>query len=217
MRSEGDILSYCMRIPCQKMLCEIIAKLEGPAVSQYCALRLFQATLDESLYELARELVRFLLRSGRDSEQHLQNLTDYLLDSWAISFFILRADVAPVKNILENHTSYLISGKELSKLVAFVNGAQFDLVEYLQRERFGSARLENFASTLEQLAQKVLFYLFRHDMQLWKAYGMTLKSHPSFAEYLDLLEVFEEKFSSLANSEDKQGRYQVLETIFFFW
>nr|CAD1830063.1 unnamed protein product [Ananas comosus var. bracteatus] len=35
---------------------EVIAKLEGPAVSQYCALRLLQATLDESLYELAGEL-----------------------------------------------------------------------------------------------------------------------------------------------------------------
>ncbi|XP_068651860.1 uncharacterized protein [Aristolochia californica] len=34
----------------------VIAKLEGPAVSQYCALRLLQATLDESLYELAGEL-----------------------------------------------------------------------------------------------------------------------------------------------------------------
>ncbi|KAL0397920.1 UNVERIFIED_CONTAM: hypothetical protein Scaly_0240400 [Sesamum calycinum] len=44
----------------------VIAKLEGPAVSQYCALRLLQATLDESLYELAGELVRFLLRSGRE-------------------------------------------------------------------------------------------------------------------------------------------------------
>lgn len=35
----------------------MIAKLEGPAVSQYCASRLLQATLDESLYELAGELV----------------------------------------------------------------------------------------------------------------------------------------------------------------
>jgi hypothetical protein len=47
----------------------VIAKLEGVAVSQYCALRLLQATLDESLYDLAGELVRFLLRSGRDIEQ----------------------------------------------------------------------------------------------------------------------------------------------------
>lgn len=62
---------------------QVIAKLEGPAISQYCALRLLQvdtsikcefltffpaqlvlillnplqATLDESLYELAGELV----------------------------------------------------------------------------------------------------------------------------------------------------------------
>jgi hypothetical protein len=36
---------------------QVIAKLEGVAVSQYCALRLLQATLDESLYDLAGELV----------------------------------------------------------------------------------------------------------------------------------------------------------------
>lgn len=38
------------------------------------------------------------------------------------------AHVASVKNILEGHASYLMSGKELSKLVAFVKGTQFDLV-----------------------------------------------------------------------------------------
>lgn len=37
-------------------------------------------------------------------------------------------NVASVKNILESHASYLMSGKELSKLVAFVKGTQFDLV-----------------------------------------------------------------------------------------
>ncbi|CAJ1820340.1 unnamed protein product [Sphenostylis stenocarpa] len=175
----------------------VIAKLEGPAVSQYCALRLLQATLDESLYELAGEL-----------------------------------------NILENHASYLMSGKELSKLVAFVKGTQFDLVEYLQRERYGSARLENFASGLELISQKlqmetlqsrldadfllahmcsvkfkewivvlatllrrseVLFDLFRHDVRLWKAYSTTLESHPAFTEYQDLLTDLEERLSSVAN------------------
>lgn len=37
-------------------------------------------------------------------------------------------NVASVKNILESHASYLMSGKELSKLVSFVKGTQFDLV-----------------------------------------------------------------------------------------
>jgi len=60
-----------------------------------------------------------------------------------------------VKSILENHASYLMSGKELSKLVAFVKGTQFDLVEYLQRERNGSARLESFASGLQIIGQKL--------------------------------------------------------------
>lgn len=44
------------------------------------------------------------------------------------SFKEQSAHVASVKNILENHASYLMSGKELSKLVAFVKGTQFDLV-----------------------------------------------------------------------------------------
>jgi hypothetical protein len=48
-----------------------------------------------------------------------------------------------------------MSGKELSKLVAFVKGTQFDLLEYLQRERNGSARLESFASGLQIIGQKL--------------------------------------------------------------
>ncbi|KAL4599126.1 hypothetical protein ACB092_11G104900 [Castanea dentata] len=234
----------------------VIAKLEGPAVSQYCALRLLQATLDESLYELAGELVRFLLRSGRDYEQ--ASTDSDKLSPRILGYFLFRpnyrrqssekssfkeqsAHIASVKSILENHASYLMSGKELSKLVAFVKGTQFDLVEYLQRERYGSARLENFASGLELIGQKlqmgtlqsrldaefllahmcsvkfkewivvlatllrrseVLFDLFRHDMRLWKAYSITLQSHPVFAEYHDLLEDLEEKLSSVTNLED---------------
>ncbi|XP_057979340.1 uncharacterized protein LOC131165493 [Malania oleifera] len=150
----------------------VIAKLEGPAVSQYCALRLLQATLDESLYELAGELVRFLLRSGREYEQASTD-SDKLsprflgyflfrsstrkqsLDLKSTSFKEQSAHVASVKNILESHASFLMAGKELSKLVAFVKGTQFDLVEYLQRERHGSARLDNFASGLELIGQKL--------------------------------------------------------------
>lgn len=52
---------------------------------------------------------------------------------WLVLFWIStsfkeqNANVASVKNILESHASYLMSGKELSKLVAFVKGTQFDL------------------------------------------------------------------------------------------
>jgi hypothetical protein len=67
----------------------------------------------------------------------------------------LGVHIASVKSILENHASYLMSGKELSKLVAFVKGTQFDLVEYLQRERNGSIRLERFASSLQIIGQKL--------------------------------------------------------------
>ncbi|KAL7203359.1 hypothetical protein ACSBR2_016618 [Camellia fascicularis] len=66
-------------------------------------------------------------------------------DSKSLSFKEQNAHVTSVKNILESHASNLMSGKELSKLVAFVKGAQFDLLEYLQRKRYGSACLENFA------------------------------------------------------------------------
>ncbi|KAJ3695374.1 hypothetical protein LUZ60_000751 [Juncus effusus] len=150
----------------------VIAKLEGPAVSQYCALRLLQATLDESLYELAGELVRFLLRSGREFENATSD--SERLSPRFLGYFIFRSpykrqssdlksgsskELSPhinsVKNILESHASYLMSGKELSKLVAFVKGTQFDLVEYLQRERSGSAQLDNFASALELIGQKL--------------------------------------------------------------
>ncbi|KAL1360481.1 hypothetical protein HN51_005866 [Arachis hypogaea] len=235
----------------------VIAKLEGPAVSQYCALRLLQATLDESLYELAGELVRFLLRSGREYDQASSD-SDKLSPRF-LGYFLFRsserkqsldksgsfkeqsAHITSVKNILENHASYLMSGKELSKLVAFVKGTQFDLVEYLQRERYGSARLENFASGLELISQKlqmetlqsrldadfllahmcsvkfkewivvlatllrrseVLFDLFQHDVRLWKAYSITLQSHPTFVEYQDLLEDLEQKLSSISNREE---------------
>ena len=44
------------------------------------------------------------------------------------SFKEQSASVTSVKNILENHASDLMSGKELPKLVAFVKGTQFDLV-----------------------------------------------------------------------------------------
>ncbi|CAI9764198.1 unnamed protein product [Fraxinus pennsylvanica] len=230
----------------------VIAKLEGPAVSQYCALRLLQAALDESLYELAGELVRFLLRSGReyeptntDSEKLSPRVLGYFLfpssfrrqssDSKSSSFEDQSANVASVKNILESHASYLMSGKELSKLVSFVKGTQFDLAEYLRRERYGSARLENFASGFEMIGQKlqmgtlqsrldaefllanmcsvkfkewivvlatllrrseVLFDLFSHDLRLWKAYSITLETHPAFADYHDLLEELDGKLSS---------------------
>ncbi|XP_042001958.1 guanine nucleotide exchange factor subunit RIC1-like isoform X3 [Salvia splendens] len=150
----------------------VIAKLEGPAVSQCCALNLLQATLNESLYELAGELVRFLLRSGReyehsstDSERDSPRLLGYFLfpssfrkqsnDAKSPSSKEPSAHIASVKNILESHANYLMSGKELSELVAFVKGTQFDLVEYLQRERYGSARLEDFASGLEMIGQKL--------------------------------------------------------------
>ncbi|GFZ06822.1 quinoprotein amine dehydrogenase, beta chain-like [Actinidia rufa] len=202
----------------------VIAKLEGPAVSQI----------------LCFTFITGILKLRR---QRLTNLYMNLLGSCSsTSFKEQNAHVASVKNILESHASYLMSGKELSKLVAFVKGTQFDLVEYLQRERYGSACLDNFASGLELIGQKlqmgtlqsrldaefllahmcsvkfkewivvlatllrrseVLFDLFQHDMRLWKAYSVTLQSQPAFAEYQDLLESLEEQLSSTPSLEEK--------------
>ncbi|KAJ8900552.1 hypothetical protein K2173_025329 [Erythroxylum novogranatense] len=85
------------------------------------------------------------------------------------------APVASVKNIRESHASYLMSGKELSNLVTFVKGTQFDLV--------------------------VLFDPFRHDLRLWKAYSFTLQSHTTFTEYQDLVEDLEVRLSSVPELE----------------
>ncbi|KAL8138535.1 hypothetical protein V2J09_004536, partial [Rumex salicifolius] len=163
----------CLRSASSKdgiVLLHVIAGLDGAAVSQYCALRLLQATLDDSLYELAGELVRFLLRSGREyeySSTESEGLSPRLLGflfpvkkqpsdlKSNTSFKEQSAHIASVKNILERHAGYLMSGKELSKLVAFVKGTQFDIVEFLRQERYGCARLENFASGLELIAQKL--------------------------------------------------------------
>ena len=60
------------------------------------------------------------------SKSLLNNQVPFLWSS--TSFKEQSAHVASVKNILESHASYLMSGKELSKLVAFVKGTQFDLV-----------------------------------------------------------------------------------------
>ncbi|KAF9617148.1 hypothetical protein IFM89_034299 [Coptis chinensis] len=105
-----------------------------------------------------------------------------LIWSCSTSFKEQSAHVTSVKNILESHASYLMSGKELSNLVAFVKGTQFDLVEYLQRERNGCAHLENFASGLELIGQK---------------------SQPAFSEYSDLLKVLEEQLPTVGSSEER--------------
>ncbi|CAN6931158.1 unnamed protein product [Brassica oleracea] len=145
----------------------VIAKLEGPAVSQYCTLRILPATLDESLYDLAGELVRFLLRSGREiehapTESHTltsPKLLGFLifgsshkkssLDKSSSSFKEQSLHVASVKSILESHASYLMSGKELSSMSTLS-------FEYLYLSPFyGCAQLENFAAGLELIGQKV--------------------------------------------------------------
>ncbi|KAK6140623.1 hypothetical protein DH2020_025623 [Rehmannia glutinosa] len=216
---QAQTILHCLL----RHLLQVIAKLEGPAVSQYCALRLLQ--------------VRFLLRSGReyestnaDSERDSPRFLGYFLfpssfrkqpqDAKSSSFKEPSAHVASVKSILESHASYLMSGKELSKLVAFVKGTQFDLVEYLQRERYGSARLENFASGLEMIGQKLHMgtlqsrldaeFLLAHMCSVkfkeWIVVLATLlrrsEGHGAFAQYHDLLEELEVKLSSTVNAEE---------------
>ncbi|KAL7203358.1 hypothetical protein ACSBR2_016617 [Camellia fascicularis] len=50
-------LNEYVSAPVCQLEMKVIAELEDPTVSQYCALCLLQAELDESLYELAGELV----------------------------------------------------------------------------------------------------------------------------------------------------------------
>lgn len=60
---------------------------------------------------------------------NLQKIYLLSISHWSsTSFKDLSPHIASVKNILETHASHLMSGKELSKLVAFVKGTQFDLV-----------------------------------------------------------------------------------------
>ncbi|KAM2951229.1 hypothetical protein COP2_000754 [Malus domestica] len=225
---QAQTILHCLL----RHLIQVIVKLEGPAVSQYCALRLLQATLDESLYELAGELVRFLLRSGREYEQpstdsdgpspkilgyfgFRTNFRKQSLDK-STSFKEQNAHVASVKSILESHANFLMSGKELSKLVAFVKGTQFDLVLQMGtlQSRFDaeflmaymcSVKFKEWIVVLATLLRRseVLFDLFQHDMRLWKAYSITLQSHPAFTKYHDLLGDLDERLSSTETFEEK--------------
>lgn len=155
----------------------VIEKLEGTPVSQYNALRLLQATLEESMYELAGELVRFLLRSGREIEVVNGEEPERKANSFLGSFLFrstqakeptanlqasksvtpkeTSAHIATVKRILEAHAGYLMSHKMLRELVAFVKGTQFDLTEFLQSSGGSSARLQDFASALHIIGQKL--------------------------------------------------------------
>lgn len=153
----------------------VIEKLEGTLVSQYNALRLLQATLEESMYDLAGELVRFLLRSGREFEVangEPEKKTSSFFGSFLFRYssakepsdnspskgFMVKetnAHIATVKRILENHASYLITHMMLRELVSFVKGTQFDLTEFLQSSGGKSARLQDFASALNVVGQKL--------------------------------------------------------------
>jgi hypothetical protein len=65
----------------------VIEKLEGSSISQHSALRLLKATLEVSMYELAGELVRFLLRCGREGE-FAEKEADRYSNSLFSSFFL---------------------------------------------------------------------------------------------------------------------------------
>ncbi|XP_024532297.1 RAB6A-GEF complex partner protein 1 [Selaginella moellendorffii] len=145
----------------------VIAKLEGPSVSQRGALRLLQATLDEFMYELAGELVQFLLRIGREYENSDKELGRS--NSNTLTTFFLRLPsstrraslsetdllTSTVRKILEDHAGGLMSRRALSDLVAFVKETQFNLTKFLQAERDKSARLDDFASALRSMSEKL--------------------------------------------------------------
>ncbi|GKU88051.1 hypothetical protein SLEP1_g2361 [Rubroshorea leprosula] len=163
----------------------VIAKLEGPAVSQYCALRLLQATLDESLYELDGELVRFLMGSGREYEQASPDSDKQSPRFLGHSEFASGLEQIGQKLQMGTLQSWL-DAEFLLAHMCFVKFKEWIVV---------------LATLLRR--SEVFLDLFRHNVRLWKAYSMTLQSHPSFTEYHDLLDVLERRLSSVASPEDQ--------------
>ncbi|CAM6095693.1 unnamed protein product [Calypogeia fissa] len=138
----------------------VIQKLEGPTISQQSAVRLLKAALEVSMYELAGELCRFLLRAGREYEDD-KDIDRNIFSSFFLGLSspapIMGADVhhATVKHILEKHAAHLMELKELQELVAFAKGTQFDITDFLKSEKGKSARLEDFSSALRIIGAKL--------------------------------------------------------------
>ncbi|BBN10730.1 RAB6A-GEF complex partner protein 1 [Marchantia polymorpha subsp. ruderalis] len=139
----------------------VIQKLEGPTISQQSAVRLLKATLEVSLYELAGELCRFLLRAGReyeaDKEAERNIFSAFFLGLSSPTSPAMGDDMhhATVKHILEKHAAHLMELKELQELVTFARGTQFDITDFLKSEKGKSARLEDFSSALRIIGQKL--------------------------------------------------------------
>ncbi|CAN6704384.1 unnamed protein product [Malus baccata var. baccata] len=158
-------------------------------------------------------MLRFLLRSGREYEQpstdsdkpspkilgyfgfhtnfRKQSLDKSLLFlSSSTSLKEQNAHVASVKNIVESHADFLMSGKELSKLVAFVKGTQFDLVREKWKCSAGEFCFRAGIKPHCHILQKLLrFALLTEHGSLFPApSGYTTEpSHPALTEYHDLL------------------------------
>ncbi|KAK3260394.1 hypothetical protein CYMTET_30647 [Cymbomonas tetramitiformis] len=135
----------------------VIDKLEGASTGQSQALRLLQAVLEARQYALGGELVRFLMRSGRefvaasvDDEVDHSSFKTFLRFGFTSTSPLERADMlqATVLRILSDHAGGLLSSLDLSSLVAFTRGTQFDLSAFLFNERLGLARLEDFPTAL---------------------------------------------------------------------
>ncbi|KAG9444236.1 hypothetical protein H6P81_015576 [Aristolochia fimbriata] len=102
----------------------------SPAAGAFRKEDFLLATLDESLYELTGELVRFLPRSGREIE--LNTAESDKLSLKFLSYFLFPSSFSRKSLDLERLMlyfvnfgciPYLMAGKELSKLIAFVKGA----------------------------------------------------------------------------------------------
>ncbi|KAG0587383.1 hypothetical protein KC19_2G160700 [Ceratodon purpureus] len=141
----------------------VIEKLEGSTISQLSAVRLLQATLEVSQYELAGELVRFLLRGGRENEAQEKEVGENgngLMSSLSrltisVPWVGKEENYAIVKRTLEDHASFLIGKLELRELVVFVKATHFDFTTFLRTERGKEARLDDFASALLVIGQNL--------------------------------------------------------------
>uniref|UniRef100_A0A7I4D4R9 RIC1 C-terminal alpha solenoid region domain-containing protein n=1 Tax=Physcomitrium patens TaxID=3218 RepID=A0A7I4D4R9_PHYPA len=127
----------------------VIEKLEGPTISQHNAIRLLK--------------VRFLLRCGREDEAQEKEVPRYgngLISSLlgltiSTPWVEKEQNFAVVKRTLEEHASFLMRKLELRDLVAFVKATQFDFTAFLYTERGKAARLDDFASSLLIVGQKL--------------------------------------------------------------
>eukprot|EP00899_Mesostigma_viride_P007295 jgi/Mesvir1/16567/Mv10107-RA.1 len=159
----------------------VIDKLEGATVGQQKALLLLQATLEEKQYDLAGELVRFLVRSGREystaeageGKPSRTNSEGSMFSSFF--HFGLSSGGAPknpaqrlhrtVKHTLNNHALSLLRDYDLLSLVAFAKGTHFNLTDFFSSQKANSSP-PDFTSALTAVYESINLQLLQARLDL---------------------------------------------------